>query len=203
MDHASNSTTCVILAGGKANRMGGNDKGLVTLAGRPMIEYIIDAILPQVDEIVINANRNIETYAGYGFRIIQDSFDYAGPLAGIAAGIEAAATDLVLTVPCDSPWPPEDLAARLQQQLRQDSAMVCVAHDGARMQPVFALFRREILPKIYSFLNAGDRKLQLWLQQQESTIADFSDRPEAFINVNTPKERDQVEKLLKWQTQPT
>ncbi len=197
MNQASNSITCIILAGGKARRLGGNDKGLVTLAGKPMIEYVIDAVLPQVGEIVINANRSIEIYNGYGLRVIQDTLDYAGPLAGMAAGIEAATTELVLTVPCDGPWLPEDLVSRLKQKLEESSALVCVAHDGERMQPVFALFRREILPELYSYLNAGDRKLQLWLSQQDVAIADFSDTPEAFININTPEERSRVEKQLK------
>ncbi|MEJ2529062.1 MAG: molybdenum cofactor guanylyltransferase MobA [Gammaproteobacteria bacterium] len=196
MDQASNGITCVILAGGKSYRFGGNDKGLETLAGRAMVEYVIDAIAPQVDEIVINANRNIELYAGYGFPVIQDSFDYAGPLAGMAAGIEAATTNLVLTVPCDGPRLPSELVSRLKHGLEQNSAMVSVAHDGERMQPVFALFRREILPEIYSYLQAGGRKLQLWLSQQKLAIADFSDQPDAFINVNTPEDRELIEDRL-------
>lgn len=196
MDQASNGITCVILAGGKSCRFGGNDKGLMTLAGKPMIEYVIDAITPQVDEIIINANRNIEVYANYGFRIIQDSFNYAGPMAGMAAGIEASATNFVLTLPCDGPWLPEQLVSRLNKRLELSRAMVSIAHDGERMQPVFALFRREILPEILSYLNAGDRKLQLWLSQQNLAIADFSDHPDAFVNVNTPEERDRVEMIL-------
>ena len=177
--------------------MDGRDKGLVSLAGKPMIEYVIDAIRPQVDEVLINANRSRDAYEGYGLRVIQDATgDYAGPLAGMAAGIEAATTDLVLTVPCDSPWLPENLVSRLKQKLEENSAMVSVAHDGERMQPVFALFRRDILPEIHRYLNAGDRKLQLWLSQQELAIADFSDHPRAFINVNTPEEKIRVEKLL-------
>ncbi len=177
--------------------MDGQDKGLVDLAGKPMIEYVIEAIDPQVDEIIINANRSHEAYAGYGRRVIADTTgEFAGPLAGIAAGIEAATTDLILTVPCDGPWVPNDLVSRLHTRMQESSAMVCVAHDGERMQPVFALFRREILPEIHRYLNAGDRKLQLWLRQQELATEDFSDYPEAFVNVNTPEEKTRVEKLL-------
>ncbi len=196
MDQASNGVTCVILAGGKSCRFGGNDKGLEILAGRAMIEHVIAAIHPQVDAIVINANRNIELYADYGFPVVQDSFDFAGPLAGVAAGIEAATTNLILTVPCDGPSLPEDLVTRLKHSLEQNSAMVSVAHDGERMQPVFALFRREILPEIYSYLHAGDRKLQLWLFQQKLALADFSDQPDAFTNVNTPEEKELMERRL-------
>ncbi len=196
LDQVSNGITCVILAGGKSCRFGGNDKGLETLAGRAMVEHVIDAIHPQVDAIVINANRNIELYAGYGFPVIQDSFDYAGPLAGVAAGIEAATTKLILTVPCDGPSLPEDLVSRLKHSLDQNSATVSVAHDGERMQPVFALFRREILQEIYSYLHAGERKLQLWLSRQRLALADFSDQPDAFINVNTPEEKELIEGRL-------
>jgi len=197
LNQASNRVTAVILAGGKATRMDGRDKGLVELAGRPMIEYVIKAVAPQVEMVLINANRSLEAYAGYNLRIIPDATnDYAGPLAGIAAGIAAAATDLILSVPCDGPWVPNDLVSRLQKKLENSSSNVCVAHDGERMQPVFALFRKQALADIQSYLDGGDRKLQLWVKQQEAAMADFSDHPEAFINVNTPDEKDRVEKLL-------
>ncbi|MCP3669320.1 MAG: molybdenum cofactor guanylyltransferase MobA [Gammaproteobacteria bacterium] len=197
MNQALNDITGVILAGGRASRMNGQDKGLVNLAGKPMIEHVIAAIDPQVSEIVINANRSREAYAGYGRRIIADATgDYAGPLAGIAAGIEAATTDLILTVPCDGPWLPADLVLRLKQGLDQSPSKVCVAHDGGRIQPVFGLFHKDALPEIHNYLNGGDRKLLLWINQQEPAIVDFSDHPAAFINVNTPEEKARVEQIL-------
>jgi molybdenum cofactor guanylyltransferase len=177
--------------------MNGQDKGLVELAGRPMIEYVIQATAPQVGEVLINANRSLEAYAAYNLRIIQDKTrDYAGPLAGIAAGIAASSTDFILSVPCDGPWVPTDLVSRLQQGLEGSPSDVCIAHDGDRIQPIFALFRREALAAIQYYLDRGDRKLQLWVKQQNAAIADFSDHPEAFINVNTPEERLRVEGLL-------
>ncbi len=197
MNQASNGITAVILAGGKATRMNGRDKGLIELAGRPMIEYVIQAVAPQVDTVLINANRSLDNYANYNLRVIRDATDeYAGPLAGICAGIEAADTDLILSVPCDGPWVPIDLVSRLHQKLEASPSNVCVAHDGERMQPVFALFRKQALADIQKYLNGGDRKLQLWVKQQEAAIADFSDHPEAFINVNTPDEKHRVEKIL-------
>lgn len=197
LSQTSNGITGVILAGGRATRMGGHDKGLIDLADRAMIEYVIEAISPQVNEVLINANRSRDTYENYGLRVIEDTTgDYAGPLAGIAAGLEAATTDLIVTVPCDGPWVPKDLVSRLQRKLQESSSKICVAHDGRRMQPVFALFRKEALPEIHSYLNGGDRKLQLWMNQQNPAIADFSDHPEAFINVNTPEEKARVEKIL-------
>lgn len=162
-----------------------------------MIEYAIDAVRSQVDDLLINANRNLDIYAGYGLRVIQDKSDnFPGPLAGIAAGIEAATTDLVLTVPCDSPLLPANLASRLGQSLHSGPHMVAVAHDGERMQPVFALYRKEILQKIYSYLDAGEHKLQLWMDRQRLVCTDFSDLPQAFTNINTPEERLKVERII-------
>ncbi len=194
MNQVSNNISGVILAGGRAKRMHGQDKGLINLAGRPMIEWVIEVIKPQVDELLINANRNRDTYANYGLRIIKDSTDdYDGPLAGIAAGITAATSDLVLTVPCDSPLLPTDLASRLKQSLIEGGKHVAVAHDGKRMQPVFALFRKEVLQDISDYLDAGEHKLQLWMEQQRPALADFSDNPLAFTNVNTPDEILRIE----------
>ncbi len=197
MNQVSDKITGVILAGGKANRMHGRDKGLLSLAGRPMIEYVIEVIRPQVDDLLINANRSKDMYSKYGLRVVQDKKrDFSGPLAGIASGIEAATTDLVLTVPCDCPWIPKDLATRLKKRLCEGLSMVAVAHDGQRMQSVFALFRREVLKEIYSYLDAGDRKLQLWIERQQPALVDFSDNPDAFININTPEERLRIEQII-------
>ncbi len=177
--------------------MNGQDKGLINLAGKPMIEYVIETIGPQVDELLINANRSHDFYKKYGLRVIQDKTkDFSGPLAGIAAGIEAATTDLVLTVPCDSPSIPTDLASRLRQILIEKQAMVAVAHDGKRMQSVFALFRREILQNVYSYLDSGERKLQFWMERQQPALVDFSDHPEVFTNINTPEELRRVEQIM-------
>ncbi len=177
--------------------MSGQDKGLLRLAGRPMIEYVIDCIRPQVDEVLINANRSLDVYANYGWRVIQDpTKDYAGPLAGIAAGIGAASTELVLTVPCDCPCLPADLASRLVKGITEESAMVAVAHDGERMQPVCAMFRKEILPEIHTYLDAGERMLQIWMERQKAILIDFSDRPGAFANINTPQDKLRIEQIL-------
>ncbi|OOZ37114.1 molybdenum cofactor guanylyltransferase [Solemya velesiana gill symbiont] len=178
--------------------MGGMDKGLIELAGRPMIEYVIDVLSPQVDELLINANRSQSRYLAYGFPVFEDAVTgFAGPLAGIAAAIDHAASDMILTVPCDGPWLPADLAVRLEQRLLKEDADICIAHDGNRKQPVFGLFHRRVVTSINNFLEAGDRKLQLWLSTQKFAVEDFSDHPNAFINVNTPKEKARVEEILR------
>ena len=189
--------TGVILAGGMARRMGGVDKGTVPLAGRPMIEYVIGALRPQVDRLLINVNRNRESYAKYGCPLIADSGEgFLGPLAGIAAALERSPDPLVLTVPCDGPWLPSDLFRRLNARLEQTGAPLCVAHDGKRIQPVFGLFRATLLPEIRAFLGSGERRLLDWIHAQAFAWADFSDRPEAFVNVNTPEERARAERKL-------
>ena len=197
MVNSGDSVTGVILAGGLARRMGGRDKGVIELAGRSMIEYVIDAVKPQVDHLLINANRSHEHYGGFGLPIITDRVGgFSGPLAGIAAALEQSPGDLVLTVPCDGPWVPSDLCERLCARLEETGADVCVAHDGERTQPVFGLFRATLLPGVLDFLESGERRLQHWLSQQNFAHEDFSDHPEAFVNVNTEEERARVERQL-------
>ncbi len=189
--------TGVILAGGQATRMAGQDKGLIDLAGSPMIDYVIRALRPQVGELLINVNRNEEAYRKFGYPLFCDSIpDFSGPLAGMAAALEHAHTNLTLIVPCDGPWLPADLAPRLYRRMMESGADACTAHDGEYMQPVFALLRGELLPAMQKYLNEGGRRLQFWLKQQNTVTEDFSNHPEAFINVNTPEERIRVEEVI-------
>src|SRR5687768_5282571 len=108
----------IVLAGGQGRRMGGVDKGLKLLRGKPMVEWVLERLAPQVGEIVINANQNIAQYARYGHRVVSDEISgFAGPLAGLHAGLKAAAHELIVTVPCDSPFLPVDLVFRLKNNL--------------------------------------------------------------------------------------
>jgi molybdenum cofactor guanylyltransferase len=192
------SISGVIVAGGRGSRLGGREKGLLELAGRPMIAYVIAALQPQVGELLLNANREPERYRRFGLRIIPDtSPDYQGPLAGIAVALEQAANDWVLVVPCDAPLLPGDLAVRLRTELERAGAEICVPHDGERLQPLFLLLRRTLLSSIRDFLAGGDRKLLLWLESRNPAIADFSDQPGSFFNVNTEEERRQAEQRLR------
>ena len=191
--------TGVILAGGRATRMGGMDKGLVVLNGIPMLEHILVTLRPQVSDVLINANRNIERYANYGYKVVPDMLgDYFGPLAGMASAMQAAGTEYILTVPCDSPLLPRDLAVRLADALTRDRADISVAHDGDRMQPVFSLLRCNLLASMLAYLESGERKIDLWYARHKLAIADFTDSPETFLNVNTPEDRAELEaKLVK------
>jgi molybdenum cofactor guanylyltransferase len=189
--------TAVILAGGRATRLGGEDKGLLEVAGQPMIEYVLDTVAPQTGAVIINANRNRSRYAAYNYPIVADDLtDFQGPLAGMAATLTVAATPYVLFVPCDSPLVPPVLAARLFEALRYEDAEIAAAHNGERLQPVFALMSRELIESLHYFLSRGGRKIERWYSHHWLAQADFSDMPEAFMNVNTPADRDRLEKRL-------
>ena len=185
--------TGVVLAGGQARRMGGTDKGLIELAGRPMIEYVLDSLQPQVQAILINANRNLDRYRQYGHPVIPDRDGaYSGPLAGMASAMGVARTRYILTAPCDSPLLPGDLAHRLLDALRTESAELAVAHDGERLQPVFALIDVSLRPSLEQALANDERKIDRWYGRHVTAVADFSDQKDAFRNVNTPQELEHL-----------
>jgi molybdopterin-guanine dinucleotide biosynthesis protein A len=190
--------TAVILAGGRARRMGGEDKGLIPLEGRPMVAHVITALQPQVGELMVNANRNLDRYAEFGYRVITDAVgDFSGPLAGMASAMQSSRTRYVLTAPCDSPLVPDDLAGRLYSTLTSQHAEIAVAHDGERVQPVFSLLRRDLVDSVLAFLAEGERKIDRWFADHKTVTADFSDKPDAFMNVNTDQERVALEKTLR------
>jgi molybdenum cofactor guanylyltransferase len=189
--------TAVILAGGNARRMGGEDKGLIELNGRPLIDYIIDGLRPQVSHILINANRNLVRYRDFGYPVVEDILgDYLGPLAGMATGMQAAATPLLLTVPCDSPFIPAHLCETLYRALTEANAGICAAYDGTRLQQVYALLRCSLLPDLLAYLGEGGRRVDAWYERHQLVLADFSDSAEVFLNLNTPEDRQALEKKL-------
>jgi len=189
--------TGLVLAGGQARRMGGMDKGLVELAGQPMIAHVLAALEPQVGRILINANRNHDRYATFGYPVVADDMQgYLGPLAGVLSGLKAATTEFMLTVPCDSPLLAPDLAACLLAAIERGSGDIAVAHDGERLQPVFLLLRRELTASLEKFLAGGGRKIDAWLDRQRLAKADLRHRRESFVNVNDPAERAELELRL-------
>ncbi|WP_435685954.1 molybdenum cofactor guanylyltransferase MobA [Sedimenticola selenatireducens] len=190
------SITAVILAGGKARRMGGQDKGLVELAGRPLIEHVIARIEPQVSRILINANRNTQQYARYGYPVVSDSLsDFQGPLAGFLAAMQQVESDFIVTIPCDGPCLPDDLINRLYNAQQAAQAEIAVAHDGNRMQPVYALISTRLQQSLNDFLSSGERKIDWWYARHNTVTADFSDAPETFLNINTLEERDRFQPI--------
>jgi molybdopterin-guanine dinucleotide biosynthesis protein A len=183
------SVTGLILAGGRGSRMGGVDKGLQLLKGIPMVAWVIERFAPQVDELLVNANQNLERYAALGHRVIPDEIaGFQGPLAGLHRGLTEAAHALVATVPCDSPFLPRDLVARLRTALERDGADVAVAKTGVQPHPVFCLCRRSVLPGLSAFLAGGGRKIDAWYAKLKVVEVAFDDNPDAFQNINTGEE---------------
>jgi molybdopterin-guanine dinucleotide biosynthesis protein A len=192
------SVTGVVLAGGAARRMGGSDKGLIRLAGRPMIEYVLEALRPQVGGILINANRNPELYGQYGVPVVADErAGFQGPLAGMAAAMQSARTEFIVTAPCDSPFVPGDLVRRLGRSLVTDGADISVAHADGRLQPVFTLLRVALLGSLVEYLDRGERKIDRWFSGHRTATTDFSDVPEAFLNINTPEDVREIEARIR------
>ena len=179
--------TGIVLAGGQGRRMGGVDKGLQVLSGQPMITHVIARLAPQVYDIVINANQNREAYAAFGHPVVPDAIEgYAGPLAGLHAGLQAATQALVVTAPCDSPFLPEDLVARLAAALGEND--LAVAKTGAQAHPVFALVRRGLLGHLAAYLAGGGRKIDAWYASLKVVEVAFDDEADAFSNINTREE---------------
>lgn len=188
----------LILAGGRAQRMGGEDKGLVLLNGQAMIEYVLASLAPQVQSVAINANRSLEQYQAYGHPVIRDELsDFQGPLAGFASGLKQCTTDYMVTAPCDGPLLCDDYVQRLHQSAVAKGAHISVASDGKRLQPVYALLHQSLLPSLLDFLARGDRKIDLWYRQEGYAECDFSDRSDIFTNVNSREDLTNLGQQLK------
>ena len=187
--------TGLILAGGLGRRMGGVDKGLIAFHGRPMVASVVERLQPQVDELLINANRNLEDYGRFGFRVVPDEVEgFAGPLAGLERGLAEAAHELIVTTPCDSPFMPLDLVARLRSALEFERADLAIAKTGTQPHPVFCLARRSLHEHLWTFLLGGGRKIDAWYATLNTIEVNFDDEAEAFANINTKKELDDFER---------
>lgn len=198
---AHTEITGLILAGGRAQRMGGIDKGLVPFMGKPLIEHAIARLSPQVTTILINANRNHDRYAQYGHPVIADQLpDFAGPLAGFAAGLEHCKTEYLLSAPCDSPVFPLNLSERmLEAMINTGSDLVYASSKDPSgkiwAQPVFCLMRHSVQQSLQDFLNQGGRKIDRWFEALSSSTVVFADEA-AFANTNTPEELRTLEQAL-------
>ena len=187
--------TGLVLAGGQGSRMGGVDKGLAPFRGRPMVAHVLERLAPQVDEILVNANRNPEAYAAFGHRVVADEIPgFAGPLAGFERGLAHARGELVATVPCDSPFLPPDLVPRLRAALESAGADLAVARTGTQAHPVFCLMRRTVHASLERFLASGQRKIDRWYAALAVVEVAFDDEAQAFANINTRDELADLEK---------
>jgi molybdenum cofactor guanylyltransferase len=198
--------TGLILAGGRGSRMGGVDKGLQNFNGMPLALHALMRLGPQVETVMVNANRNLSAYESFGASVWPDaSADFAGPLSGFLVGLERCETPYLLTVPCDTPRLPLDLAERLAQALvREDADMAMAAapeingqgQTELRSQPVFCLMKVAMLESLVAFTHAGGRKIDAWTDQHKTLLVPFDaphDDPLAFANVNTLQELQTLE----------
>jgi len=191
--------TVAILAGGAASRLGGRDKGLEPIRGRPLIEWVLDYCAEHVVrdvaslssardiEVLIIANRHLDDYARYAPVRADVAPGFRGPLAGIASALDAATSAHVLTLPVDCPNPPEDLSIRLFAAMNRTHAAVVVAHDGEGRQPLFALYARGLAESALAAANAG-QGVWKWQDANGAAEVDFSDRRQQFHNLNTPED---------------
>lgn len=192
--------TGLILAGGRGTRMGGVDKGLALLDDKLMVAHVIARLAPQVNSLIINANRNQSRYAAFGHPVWPDQQpDFAGPLAGLQAGLSHCTSRYLVTAPCDSPYLPHDLVQRLAQALTNANADLAVAttidHNNhgdqtIQPQPVFMLLKTSLLTELNSFLQDGGRKIETWYRRLNYSETLFPDA-DAFRNINTQEQLQQ------------
>ena len=197
--------TGVVLAGGLGRRMGGVDKGLQGFNGRPLVQWVLERLTPQVDNVLISANQNLPSYAEFGCTVVADRIpDYVGPLAGLHAALSRASTPLLVTVPCDSPFLPADLVQRLHASLAAEGVDLAVARAGDQVHRAFCLVRRELLPQLEAFLASGGRRLGLWHASLKLAEVVFDDEADAFSNINTPEDLAHYERSPRaaWQGNP-
>lgn len=185
------------MAGGRGRRLGGLDKGLVPWHGQPLVAHIANRLRPQVSTLLISANRNTEVYGRIAnCPVIPDSISgYAGPLAGIARAMQVATTRYIVTVPCDAPFLASDLVSRLYQGMTKTGAEISVARDEQRVQPMFALLQRDLLPRLLAWLQAGEHRVQGWFEMQRTALVALTDRADMFYNLNKPEDRTLLEKV--------
>ena len=181
--------TGLILAGGRARRMGGIDKGLIEFRGRPLVAHALAVMQSITGTVLISANRNLERYAAFGHPVIADPGDrFDGPLAGLLAGLSTARTAYVLMLPVDVPLMKTAVLARLVATLVERDAEVCAPSDGTRLQPVCLFLRQPVRSSLAAYLGAGGRKVEDWLARERLVVADCSDESAAFANVNAPED---------------
>jgi molybdenum cofactor guanylyltransferase len=185
----SEKITGLILAGGQGRRMGGQDKGLIPYAGKPLIEHVLATFSSQVDELFISANRNLSSYASYGYPVLSDDESlqlpaYSGPLTGIATALKACQTEWLACIPCDALSLPENLVARLYQTAQSSASQLVIVDDGERQQPLYNLIHQDLYADLSSYLLSGERRVMQWVRRNNLTYVDFSAQRDVFFNVN-------------------
>ncbi|MBT3195487.1 MAG: molybdenum cofactor guanylyltransferase [Candidatus Ruthia sp.] len=180
--------TAVILSGGRATRMGGQNKGLILFKDKPLISYVTNVVSENVNSILVSANKNLDLYQEFGTVIADDLADFQGPLAGISKAMHFANTPYLLVLPCDGPFVSSLLLERLIQSMQQNEVDICVASNGDKIHPTYSLINITLKDNLDKFLQTGGRKFGLWLENNNALKVDFSDQPDIFINLNSPQD---------------
>lgn len=185
--------TGVVLAGGKASRMGGVDKGLQVLNGIPLWQHVAQRLSKQVSSLAVSANKNLGVYQASGYPVYSDLLsDYPGPLAGMLSVMQQCDAEWFLFCPCDTPFIPDCLTERFVKQ--RGSAAVVWAYDGERDHPTIALMHRQLMPELQAYLSAGERRVMVFMRQAGGHRVDFSEMKQAFININTLEQIDTMQR---------
>lgn len=183
--------TGIVLAGGRARRMQGADKGLLLYQGRPLIEQVCARLRPQVARLCVNANRHFEAYRAYGYPVFADQWpDYPGPLAGFYSAVQQCDGDWFCFVPCDTPHLPADLVARLCRTASEQQVPLVAVSDGQRLHGTFCLLHRSCETALLTYYEQGEHRVQEWIRSQPHALVDYSDQPQALININEPQQLD-------------
>ncbi len=198
---AQENITGLVLAGGRASRMHGEDKGLLRLHDKPMIEYTLDVLAPQTSQLLISANRNLDRYSRFGHPVITDNdhgtpADFRGPLAGILAALKQCPTSYLVVTPCDTPLLDPHYVERLNEALSKEEARAAVAFSGTRIQPLLCMLSKTLVNSLDHAFNKGLRKVETWMQSIHPAAARFDAQHDMFLNINTPDELQRVETLL-------
>ena len=190
-------TDAIVLTGGRGERMGGRDKGLVELCGKPLIQWVTDSIAPQVDNIFISANRNLEAYRALGYPVVVDELkDFQGPLAGIHSVLKKTRSEFVLVVPTDSPGLPTDLCCKLGAALLESEAEIAIVETDGRMQPVHMLFRAALKPEFEKWIQQGSRKVLDWIMSRRYVLVPFSSEDLLMVNINNSENLAAASEIL-------
>lgn len=194
MSVTSKKVAGVILAGGLARRMNGVDKGLVIYNARPMVSFAIEALKELTEQIIINANRSLDDYLQFGVPVLTDKTDtFDGPLAGILSAMLYIDAEILLVMPCDCPLIKAGHMKKLLIMLKEYNADVAVAFDGERLHPVILALNTRVKSSLQTYLDSGQRKVETWMQQQNTVLTDFSSEPQIFFNINTITELSELE----------